>query len=366
MHKNSVVVYHKDQDGLAAAYPFMAMRPTFVEFTHPLFENTLNHDILARTAENGIVYFLDCAPPPGIANRIAKNSKVVILDHHATAAQDYNSFKNLSPEVIPHFLTDRCGAILADEFAEKNPQIFKNDNRIDCSLLQIIDMADRNMMRTREDNHRVSFMDCWLSSTNRIEVFGKLAGFNQLSHEDKQGFHERMLADGRQLYEENLTIAKKRLDRNNLRYAALGLPRSDARFYAFIPVNPHERGGREVSRMACELAEETNSIVFLYCKRDGLINLSVRTGSAFNAGQVARQLAAYGSLNSGGGGETMGCIQYFSHEFEHLFKFHAYGRQVAHNLKPESYAVILADTEPGSVTKHFPRSPHSLAKPYLG
>lgn len=365
MHRNSIVIYHKDQDGLGATCPFSGLGNTYASLTYPLFDDYYKEKIRIHRGPETVFWFLDCAPSIEIAEELAAKSRAVrILDHHVAAENRFKAAQNLPPNITPVFKTDVCAAKLVDEFASQNPEIFgPSPNRIDPLLLDMIDKADRNQIRTLEDWYRVSFLDIYLGTTNQHEFCNLVSKHNALSNGEKLEFYDRMLIEGKVIYEENKTIANRLFERENHEYAPIHLPGQQPTYYTFIHLDPHARGGRIASHMACELAERENGVVFLWCNRDGVIHLSIRTAKHTDANAIAQFFKPYSVLDSGGGGGQLGCVQFWGQEFEHLFRRRRFGRAVQSNLLKEEALIVSPHNPSWKVTENFPRSPHRLADP---
>jgi len=183
MSKIAVFFHYPCNDGLAAAAVFRASHSERALEFFPANYDAASIDRMTQTLKENVfslVYFADYTPPECVI--LESNCDVIILDHHKTGKEHFDSYSDAAKEKVVSFIfdTEKCGATLAFDFFEerlsfyydtvfKSPYTFLKEN---IELINIRDTWLQPPVVTEEEKLRSDAL-----SANLIAVSsGKLIG----------------------------------------------------------------------------------------------------------------------------------------------------------------------------------------------
>lgn len=319
-NKQLIIIYHVDCiDGLASAWAVHChygqepdIRIEYVPYGHHNIEQAENiiRGHLARKTEAKLidVVFVDVAPTPEFLTELltppARATRVVIADHHKSAAEALADYKAPAGDGVPELYLNidakhpsAANMVWDYLFPDTPAPVF-------FQLIAKMDLG-QNLLETSEDYAAAALVD----SKNITNIETAFHSFDALSH---LTFHD-LVALGRNILNDQDTRISK-LD-DNVMYAPLVTADNTAPVWVPIVNADVQNFGRYISTWLVQQAEETGAGIGFawYVQGNGTVTISIRSDGTPDASAVAAYLCKKWGIR-GGGHSTSAAVHFPSLE----------------------------------------------------
>ncbi|HRJ67492.1 MAG TPA: hypothetical protein PLW48_10175 [Alphaproteobacteria bacterium] len=329
-NRHLLVIYHMDCiDGLASAWAVHCkwggdadVRLDYIPYGHHNIEEAEN-TIRGHLAGEGIaetmdVVFVDVAPTRAFLTELltppARAARVVVADHHKSAAEQLQGFAPPAGDGVPelHLRIDAKHPSAANMvweylFPDTLPPVF-------FKLIAKMDLG-QNLLESENDYAAAALVDS-KNITSIETAFQSFLAMSHLSMED-------LVALGRNIMHDQDTRISK-LD-DNVMYAPLQLAEGAAPVWVPLVNADVQNFGRYISTWLVQLGEKTQSGLggAWYVQGNGSVTISLRSDGAPDASAVAAYLCKAFGIR-GGGHSTSAAVHFSSlAAFQQHIKLHS-------------------------------------------
>ena len=306
-HRHLLVIYHMDCiDGLASAWAVHCkwasdpnVRLDYIPYGHHNIEEAektiRNHLAAPDSADMIDVVFVDVAPTRAFLTELltppARATRVVVADHHKSAADQLRGFEAPTHDGVPelHLRIDAAHPSAANMVWE---YLFPDtDAPIFFQLIAKMDLG-QNLLETENDYAAAALID----SKNITSIETAFQSFMAMSHLEYQD----MVALGRNILSDQDTRISK-LD-DNIMYAQLQVAEAAAPVWVALVNADVQNFGRYISTWLVQQGAETGAGLggAWYVQGNGSVTVSLRSDGTPDASAVAAHLCKCYGIRGGG------------------------------------------------------------------